>query len=70
MVAANQTSEIRHEAVPLGDVDATFADIRRARRELDWQPAITIEQGLESVVAWLNESAPPAPIITTSTPKF
>jgi UDP-glucuronate 4-epimerase len=56
-VAAQRTPEVRHEAVPLGDVDATFADIRRARRELDWQPAITIEQGLESVVAWLNESA-------------
>jgi UDP-glucuronate 4-epimerase len=53
--AAGRTPEVRHEPVPLGDVDATFADIARARSELGWEPRIRLEQGLETVVSWLRE---------------
>jgi UDP-glucuronate 4-epimerase len=40
--------------VPLGDVDATFADITRARAELGWQPKLRLEDGLQTVVDWLS----------------
>jgi UDP-glucuronate 4-epimerase len=55
--AAARTPEVRHEPIPLGDVDATFADIARARTELGWEPRVKLEDGLKSVVAWL-ESEP------------
>lgn len=53
--AAARSPEVRHEAIPLGDVDATFADIQRARAELGWEPRIKLEEGLKTVVRWLNE---------------
>ena len=51
--AAGRTPEVRHEPIPLGDVDATFADISRARAELGWEPRMKLEAGLKTVVAWL-----------------
>jgi len=45
---------VERAPVPLGDVDATFADISRARTELGWEPRIPLRQGLESVVAWVR----------------
>jgi UDP-glucuronate 4-epimerase len=45
---------VEHAPVPLGDVDATFADITRAKRELGWEPRIGIEDGLATVVEWLH----------------
>jgi UDP-glucuronate 4-epimerase len=38
----------------LGDVDATFADITRARDELAWAPRIALADGLATVFAWLR----------------
>ena len=40
--------------VPLGDVDATFADITRAKSELGWEPRVKLEDGLATVVGWLK----------------
>ncbi len=40
---------------PLGDVDATFADITRAREELGWAPAMRLREGLASVVRWVRD---------------
>jgi len=45
---------VERAPVPLGDVDATFADISRAKTELGWAPRVTIEDGLASVVDWLR----------------
>lgn len=53
--AAGRKAEVTHEAIPLGDVDATFADIARAKCELGWEPRVRLEQGLETVVSWLRE---------------
>jgi len=44
---------VERAPVPLGDVDATFADIGRAREELGWEPRITLRDGLETVVSWV-----------------
>ncbi|MBV9947863.1 MAG: NAD-dependent epimerase/dehydratase family protein, partial [Myxococcales bacterium] len=38
--AAGRTAVIERAPVPLGDVDATFADLTRAREELAWSPRI------------------------------
>ena len=51
--AAGKLPVVEHAPVPLGDVDATFADIARAQRELGWQPKIKLAQGLATVVEWL-----------------
>jgi UDP-glucuronate 4-epimerase len=53
--AAGATATIQRAPVPLGDVDATFADISRARAELGWQPRVPLEQGLATVVSWLRD---------------
>jgi UDP-glucuronate 4-epimerase len=52
--AAGRTPSVLHGPVPLGDVDATFADIARASTELGWQPRVKLEDGLATVVAWLK----------------
>ena len=44
--------------VPTGDVDATFADIARARDELGWSPSVKLEEGLGSVLGWVKENPP------------
>ena len=38
-----------------GDVERTFADISRARRELCWEPGTPLEQGLRHFVGWLRD---------------
>ncbi|MBN9166513.1 MAG: hypothetical protein BGO98_24875 [Myxococcales bacterium 68-20] len=52
--AANRPVTIERAPVPLGDVDATFADITRAREELGWSPRVKLDDGLASVVDWLQ----------------
>jgi UDP-glucuronate 4-epimerase len=37
-----------------GDVDVTYADIRRAQKELGYAPAIDVVQGLQKFVAWFR----------------
>lgn len=51
--AAKRPVSVERAPVPLGDVEATFADITRARTELDWQPRLSLDEGLETVVKWL-----------------
>ena len=53
--AAGAEPVVEPAPVPLGDVDATFADVTRARTELGWQPRVKLEEGLRSVVAWVRE---------------
>ena len=38
----------------VGDIRHCFADIGRARKVLDWAPAISLEQGLNDLAAWLD----------------
>jgi UDP-glucuronate 4-epimerase len=48
--------QVERAPVPLGDVDATFADIARARAELGWQPQVPLADGLRSVLAWVRQN--------------
>ncbi|HRG95379.1 MAG TPA: NAD-dependent epimerase/dehydratase family protein [Polyangiaceae bacterium] len=52
--ACGESPVLVHEAQPLGDVDATFADIARARAELAWAPEVPLVEGLATVFAWLR----------------
>jgi UDP-glucuronate 4-epimerase len=54
-VASGKTPVLVHEHKPLGDVEATFADITRARDELGWFPEVGLASGLETVFAWLRD---------------
>ena len=52
-VSGKQADVLRSE-VPAGDVDATFADISRAKTELGWSPQVALADGLESVRKWVT----------------
>ncbi len=52
--AAGAPLRVEHAPVPLGDVDATFADVERARQELGWEPRIPLREGLRTVVDWVE----------------
>jgi UDP-glucuronate 4-epimerase len=53
--AAEVKLTIERAPVPLGDVDATYADISRAKAELQWEPRIGLREGLQTVVQWVRE---------------
>lgn len=53
--AAGRAPVVEHAPVPLGDVDATFADIGRAKSELGWEPRVRLTDGLATVVRWLKD---------------
>lgn len=47
------------EQLPLqpGDVPITYADVSRAKKELDYNPQVPIEEGIKRYVAWFLEKA-------------
>lgn len=51
--ASGRSPKLIHEPQPLGDVDATFADISRAGAELAWKPQVPLATGLATVFDWL-----------------
>jgi UDP-glucuronate 4-epimerase len=51
---AGKRVTIEHAAIPAGDVDATFADLMRAREELGYAPRVALAQGLASVRDWVK----------------
>jgi UDP-glucuronate 4-epimerase len=40
-----------------GDVEATFADVSRARERLGWEPRMPLQTGIERFCTWLREEA-------------
>ena len=38
-----------------GDVDITYADISKAKRLLEWEPKVPIEEGMKHFVDWCKE---------------
>ena len=45
---------IRHEPERLGDLRYFVCDIRKAKKEIGWEPLLTCEQGLQELVSWLE----------------
>jgi UDP-glucuronate 4-epimerase len=52
--AAGREPVVETAAVPLGDVEATYADVRRAKEEIGWEPEVTLRDGLATVVEWVR----------------
>jgi UDP-glucuronate 4-epimerase len=47
---------LEHAPVPPGDVDATYADVARAKEELGWAPRVPLGAGLETVLRWVHDN--------------
>ncbi len=54
--AAGITASVQSADKPLGDVEATFADITRARTELGWEPQVELKPGLRTVLEYVRSS--------------
>lgn len=48
-------ARIEHQPAHPADVPATWADIDKARRVLEWSPEVSLEEGLRRTVAWYRE---------------
>lgn len=46
---------INEGKIPLGDVFITYADITKAKKLLDYDPEISIEEGMESFIEWYKK---------------
>ncbi len=44
---------VDHQTFAAGDVTHTWADTSRARRELDWRPRVSLEDGLRAHLDWV-----------------
>lgn len=47
-------AKIKEFKRPLGDVNVTYADISKAKRLLNWEPKVSIEEGMKEFVRWYN----------------
>jgi UDP-glucuronate 4-epimerase len=54
--AAGVAPTLKHGPVPPGDVEATYADISKARAELGWTPRVPLGEGLATVMEWVREN--------------
>lgn len=52
----DQKPRIEYRPAHPADVPATWADISKARRLLDWSPEVPIEEGLRRAVDWYREN--------------
>lgn len=48
--------QIEHRPAHPADVSATWADVGKARRLLEWSPEVSVEEGLRRSVAWYQEN--------------
>jgi CDP-paratose 2-epimerase len=39
-----------------GDQRVFYADYRKAKRDLDWEPKIDLEEGIEMLIEWVKEN--------------
>ncbi|MCX5641696.1 MAG: GDP-mannose 4,6-dehydratase, partial [Candidatus Omnitrophica bacterium] len=39
-----------------GDVRHCFADISKIKKKLGWQPAVTLENGMQNLIAWARKA--------------
>lgn len=46
---------IRYEALPVDDPRQRQPDITKARQVLGWEPAVTLEEGMQKTIAWFAE---------------
>lgn len=54
--ALGKTATVEHHPFHPTDVPATWANISRARELLDWEPQVSLVEGVASVVDWYREN--------------
>lgn len=54
--ALGKKAIIEHKPLQPGDVEKTFADVSKARRELGYDPYTEITSGLEQFIKWLRQN--------------
>ncbi len=64
---AGRPLDVRYGERESGDVQDTGADTERARQELGFDPATTLEAGLQAELEWVRRRAEPAPRVRTLT---
>ena len=47
--------EIRGSGNPDGEIDRQFVDATKLRRRCDWEPLVSLEEGLERTIAWYRD---------------
>ena len=55
--AAGRKAMMEMKPKPAGDVELTFADITRAHRDLDFQPRVSLRDGIRDFVDWYKTYA-------------
>jgi UDP-glucose 4-epimerase len=56
-IVAPKRIAVSHQPARAGELNATYSDISRARRELGFQPATSLSEGLRSTWAWFSGGA-------------
>lgn len=51
-----KSSNITHMAIPLGDVNITYADISKATKKLGYTPNTSFKLGIEKTISWFLNS--------------
>ena len=46
---------LQHGPAKPGEVRATYLDVAKAARELNWRPAVTLAEGLDRTVAFFRD---------------
>ena len=63
-----KTARIENKPFHKADIDSTWADISKANRQLNWQPAVGLDEGLEQCVRWYRDQLPWSAEISIQTP--
>lgn len=56
--ALGKRAVIEHRAFHSADIESTWADISKAGELLDWQPTVSVEEGIQKTVDWYRENLP------------
>jgi len=57
MILCNKNLEIRYEAVRLGDIKHSLADISKAKEKFDYSPKFDIKNGLKETIQWFQKQS-------------
>lgn len=63
-----KTARINNRPFHKADIDSTWADISKADQQLNWRPAIGLDEGLEQCVRWYRDHLPWSAEISIQTP--
>jgi UDP-glucuronate 4-epimerase len=53
--ATGKKARVERAPMQAGDVERTYADVSRARKDLGYSPSVPLDEGLRRTVAWVRE---------------